>query len=302
MVVTRRKTMKKKFKQPTAEDMFLDYVATGNKDLVEEYLDNGGTPKVRNCKGETALHIAAANKQNRILEILLPYFNEDDLDIRDMYGLPAHIIAIKYGNKDGAQVISKYHKMIKTKPYKFKNYSFADNANIWSNKIQSLNNLIVNGDKVSSSINQKSLNKMINTLTKLDKNVPSSEVKVPIKKARKTVVKKQIKLNNENINTRIRRIFTEMSKQNSKTKKTIGKRKSEQNLLNEIHQIARIENLPEALQYLPRGSIKQKNQVLNYNNTQIKPFIIRNKKENKPVTKKNGKTQKTQETQTNVFL
>ena len=75
-----------------------------------------------------------------------------------------------------------------------------------------------------------------------------------------------------------------------------------QNLLNEINQIARIENLPEALQYLPRGSIKQKNQVLNYNNTQIKPFIIRNKKENKPVTKKNGKTQKTQETQTNVFL
>ena len=73
-------------------------------------------------------------------------------------------------------------------------------------------------------------------------------------------------------------------------------------LLNEINQI---ENLPEALQYLPRGSIKQKNQVLNYNNTQIKPFIIRNKKENKSVTKKKGKTQKTQktqETQTNVFL
>ena len=46
MVVARRKTMKKTFKQPTAEDMILDYVATGRKDLVEEYLDNGGTPRV----------------------------------------------------------------------------------------------------------------------------------------------------------------------------------------------------------------------------------------------------------------
>ena len=121
MVVTRRKTMKKKFKQPTADDMFLDYVATGRKDLVEEYLDNGGTLRVRNCKGETVLHIAAANKHNDILEILLPYFNEDDLDIRDMYGLPAYITAIKHGNEDGAQLISQYHKLIKTKPYRFKN-------------------------------------------------------------------------------------------------------------------------------------------------------------------------------------
>jgi hypothetical protein len=60
-----------------------------------------------------------------MLEILLPYFTEDDLDIRDMYGLPAHITAIKYGNEDGASLLSYYHKLIRTKPYRFKNYSFA---------------------------------------------------------------------------------------------------------------------------------------------------------------------------------
>jgi ankyrin repeat protein len=131
--VKRRTTMKKKFKQPTAEDMFLDYVGTGRKDLVEEYLDNGGTPRVRNCKGETVLHIAAANNQNSILEILLPYFNADDLDIRDMYGLPAYITALKYGNEEGAQLISQYHKVIKTKPYRFKNYNFVQEKRIANN-------------------------------------------------------------------------------------------------------------------------------------------------------------------------
>lgn len=119
--------------------MFLDYVATGRIDLVEEYLDNGGNPKVHNCKGETALHIAVANKQNDILEIVLPYFTEDELDIRDMYGLPAHITAIKYGNENGGRIINMYYKMIKTKPYMFKNYSFVNNVsneNVWSNKIK----------------------------------------------------------------------------------------------------------------------------------------------------------------------
>jgi hypothetical protein len=292
----RRTTIKKKFKKPTNEDMFLDYVATGRRDLVEEYLDNNykHVVKIRNCKGETALHVAAANKQNDILDILLPYFTEDDLDIRDMYGLPPHITAIKYGNTYGAHLISQYHSMIKTKSYRFKNYSFADNVNIWNNKIHSLDNLIINGDKVSSVINQKSLNKMINKISKLDKHVPSSEVIAPLKKSKKKTVKKEIKLNNENINTKIRRIFTEMFKQNSKTKKKTGKRKSEQNLLNEINRINRIENLPEGLRYLPKGYIKQKNQVLNHNNTKSKAVIIRNKKENKTVTKKKGKTQETQ--------
>jgi ankyrin repeat protein len=123
-VTCRRKTVKK-FKKPTDADMFLDAIATGRLDLIEDYLDNNGSVKVRNCKGETALHIAAAHNQNDILERILPYFNEDELDIRDMYGLPPHMTAIKHGNEYGAQLLSQYHKMIRTKPYRFKNYSFA---------------------------------------------------------------------------------------------------------------------------------------------------------------------------------
>ena len=122
--VTRRRIIQRKFKKPKDTAMFLDYVATGRQDLVEDYLDNGGNPKVVNCKGETALHIAAAHHQNELLASLLPYFNEDELDLRNMYGLPVHITAMKYGNELGAQIINEYYKSIKTKSYRFKNYSF----------------------------------------------------------------------------------------------------------------------------------------------------------------------------------
>jgi hypothetical protein len=135
----------KAFKKPTAADMFLDYIATGRLDLVEEYLDNNKRIKIeniRNCKGETVLHVAAATHQNRMLEQLLPFFNEDTLDARDMYGLPAYITAIKYGNPAGAELISRYHKSIRTKPYKFRNYSFRsmnDIGNLNNNSIDYIN-------------------------------------------------------------------------------------------------------------------------------------------------------------------
>lgn len=127
----KRQTAKRAFKEPTAEDMFLDYVATGRADLVEEYLDNNMTANIvniRNCKGETVLHIAAALHQNGILEQLLPFFSEDELDIRDMYGLPAYMTAIKHGNPVGATIISRYRKSIETKPYRFRDYSFNKKA------------------------------------------------------------------------------------------------------------------------------------------------------------------------------
>lgn len=135
----RRKTQKK-FKKPTDGDMFLDAIATGRLDLVEDYLDNNGSVKVRNCKGETALHIAAAHNQNKILECILPYFNEDELDIRDMYGLSPHMTAIKHGNEYGAHLLSQYRKMIRTKPYRFKNYSFNNSLNNINISIQRILN------------------------------------------------------------------------------------------------------------------------------------------------------------------
>ena len=134
----RRKTAKR-FKKPTASDMFLDYVASGNTELIEDYLDNDGDPTVHNCKGETALHIAAAHNQNDILQRLLPYFNEDTLDTRDMYGLPPYMTAIKHSNAYGAELLMQYSKMIRTKPYKFKNYNFLKNKNSLQQIINTIN-------------------------------------------------------------------------------------------------------------------------------------------------------------------
>jgi ankyrin repeat protein len=241
----RTKTMKK-FRKPTNTEMFLDYVASGREDLVDDYLDNGGDPKVVNCKGESALHLAVAHHRNKILERILPYFTEDELDQRDQYGLPAHMVAIKYGNEYGAKLLSEYHKLIKTKPYKFKNYSFENNS--YKN-----DNLIINGDKITSNINQKSLEDLINKMSKLNKLNKLNDTKKSTKLKRdKTVKKQNIPANNENINTKIRRIFAEMFNKPSKTKRQTSKKKSEKNLLNEIEQIQRIENLPEGLQYLPK--------------------------------------------------
>ena len=144
----KRKTAKRAFKEPTSEDMFLDYIATGRADLVEEYLDNNKTANIvniRNCKGETVLHIAAALHQNGMLEQLLPFFSEDELDIRDMYGLPAYLTAIKHGNPVGATIISRYRKSIETKPYRFRDYSFnkkADKKSAKKSANKSLKNII----------------------------------------------------------------------------------------------------------------------------------------------------------------
>jgi ankyrin repeat protein len=261
----------KHFKKPTASDMFLDYVASGNAKLVEEYLDKNGDVKVRNCKGESALHIAAAHNQNDILEMLLPYFNEDELDIRDMYGLPPYMTAIKYENDLGARIISDYRNSIKTKPYRFKNYNFANN----NNSIK-LDNLIINGDKITSKINQASLNKITKQLVNISKNksLKKNKISRELKKLNWTMKNKTPKPE-ENLNTKLKRIVSELMKNKQKTKK-VSKKRSEKNQLNEIERIQRIENLPEELQYLPKGSVKLINQIPGYNNTQSKQIMFNN--------------------------
>ncbi len=298
----------KHFKKPTASDMFLDYVASGNTKLVEEYLDKNGDVKVRNCKGESALHIAAAHNQNDILAMLLPYFNEDELDMRDMYGLPPYMTAIKYENDLGARIISDYRNSIKTKPYRFQNYNFANNENTESIK---LDNLIINGDKITSKINQKSLNNITKQLVNISKNksIKKSKlnrelkrlnwtmknktpqkieaIKKPmVKTMAKTIKKKEPE---ENLNTKIKRIISEFIKNKPKNKpksKTASKKRSEQNKLNEIERIQRIENLPEELQYLPKGSVKLINQIQGYSNTQSKQVKISDKKEEAELKRK----------------
>lgn len=253
----RRKTHKKRFKQPTASDMFLDYVASENTKLVEEYLDGNGDVKVRNCKGETALHVAAAHHQNKLLESLLPYFNEDELDMRDMYGLPAYMTAIKYGNDSGARIISEYRKSIGTKPYRFKNYKFNNNNNDNNNNNNNINlendpieidNLIVNGNKITSKINKKSLNNFTKELLKVTHN-----------NTRKNKVKKELK-------------------RLEWTMKNIPSRPFE-----DILKIQNYNNLPNILK--TTGAPKNRNTGPGYNNTQLKQLIINNKSKKKTKSK-----------------
>jgi hypothetical protein len=249
-VSKKRKTLKR-FKNPTKADMFLDYIATGREDLVEDYLDKGGDPKVRNCKGETALHIAVAHNENKILERILPYFNDEEIDIRDMYGLPAYMTAIKHGNEYGTQLLSQYHKIIRTKPYRFKNYNFENNnfennnINIFPDYSNEMDNLIIDDNKIASKINQNSLNRLaaqfINT-------------------------SKKTKMNRKN--------------------KTVKKRETIKSALNRINKIIRIENLPEELQYLPKGLFKNKKEELGHNNTQLKQVIFNNSKKSRRTKKK----------------
>lgn len=281
--------------------MFLDYVASGRLNLVEEYLDGNGDVKVRNCKGDTALHVAATHHQNKLLESLLPYFNEDELDIRDMYGLPAYMTAIKYGNELGAKLISEYHKSIRTKPYRFVNYEFNNNSeNIENNPIE-IDNLIINGNKIISKINQESLNNITKQLVNIskNKNVKKNNINRELKRLHWTMKNKTSKPSlikpikktkknkeaEENLNTKIKRIVSELIKTKPQTKK-VSKKRSEQNQLNEIERIQRIENLPNELQYLPNGSVKVINQIPGYNNTQSKQIRISDKKEEAELKRK----------------
>ncbi len=134
------KTRKHKFKEPSKGDMFLDAVAAGRLDDIEQYLDEGGDPKYTDCMGQTAIHKAVAHKKNDILDMLLVYFNEDELDARDMYGLPAHLTAMKFDNPVGLRKIANYRRNITQKPYFYKNYSFNSNSSNVNNYINNVNN------------------------------------------------------------------------------------------------------------------------------------------------------------------
>ena len=81
--------------------------------------------------------------------------------------LPAYITALKYGNEDGAQLISQYHKLIKTKPYRFKNYSFVQEKRTPNNA--RLDNILnqLSESKKNPVIYPNQNNKTINILSYL---------------------------------------------------------------------------------------------------------------------------------------
>jgi ankyrin repeat protein len=208
----RRRIRARHFKQPTKKDLFLEAVATGNIEYIKKYIEDGENVKVRNCKGDTVLHIAAKTKQNKLLKYFLVYFSKEELDTRDMYGYPPHIVAEKYGNKIGAKLIEKYREEVTNSPYSYKEYSFRQ-------PVPKLPPTMHKADRRSSSKNkQKNQNQNLYIVRKTPQSreqyVPvfnsknMKEVQVQQKKARRKVVNATSQRNNtykNNINNATRK-------------------------------------------------------------------------------------------------
>jgi hypothetical protein len=56
--------------------------------------------------------------------MLLFYYTKDTLDIRDMYGLSALVVAERFGNKTAVKKIIDYHKSLSNSPYIIEPYNF----------------------------------------------------------------------------------------------------------------------------------------------------------------------------------
>jgi hypothetical protein len=309
----------KKLPKPTKEDIFLNAVARGDINEAEKYLDEGGDATVRNCKGETALHIAAAHHQNTILGILLPYF-EYNLDIRNMFDEPATVTAIKYGNKAGAKIIFDYFQ---TNSYRQNKHVIEalPSAHIIPNNTMILQNPIMTPEGIITTVNKSSLNRFINNMQKSESNIAkkkrsktqkyskekvSEKTKKELKKlesalknrvskkAPKSVnISKKSKseldtVSNKSLKNIIRKYMNEYVKEyitaaapvKLETKpRTTQPRTRKRSILKNINEIKSIGNLPEELQFIPRGTFVNKNRGPNYNNTQSKQVRISNKKE-----------------------
>jgi hypothetical protein len=282
----KRKSIKK-IAKPTKGDLFLNAVARGDVNEVQKYLDEDEDVTVYNCKGETALHIAAAHHQNAILGILLPYF-EYKLDIRNMFDDPAYITAVKYGNKEGAEIILDY----------FKNKSNEYIQNSSTNNIITLQNPIVTPEGIITTANKLSLNNFINTIKEYDNNIPKNIVKnknnktqkrskVGVKKELKKTIKNKVPSVlplNKSIKNMVKTYINEYIKEYTKTKpvKAVQAKKeriTKRNISKYINNIKGIGNLPEELQYIPRGTFVNINRGPGYNNTRVKHVRIANKKE-----------------------
>lgn len=103
--------------------MYLDAIAHGNAEFVEEYLDGGNDALYRDCLGRTGLHVAAAHNQPEIAKELLPYFTAKDLDMRNSFGRPAG----ELNNRIGVIIEGHHKRMFKRTP-RYKPYSFAKSS------------------------------------------------------------------------------------------------------------------------------------------------------------------------------
>jgi len=126
--IRQRKQKVKHFREPKEGDLFLNAVALGEEKEVEDYLERGGSPHWTDCRGQTAMHVAAQYKQNKILERLLPFFDDEQLNQRDMYGRAAWKVAYFFSNGRGMHLLE--NRPVNTmNPRMYKSYSFKQKVN-----------------------------------------------------------------------------------------------------------------------------------------------------------------------------
>ena len=107
----------------------MNAVALGEEKEVEDYLERGGSPHWTDCRGQTAMHVAAQYKQNKILEMLLPFFDDEQLNQRDMYGRAAWKVAYFFSNGRGMDLLENRPVNV-LNPRMYKSYSFKQKGNI----------------------------------------------------------------------------------------------------------------------------------------------------------------------------
>lgn len=127
--IRQRKQRVKHFREPKEGDKFLNAVALGEEKEVEDYLERGGSPHWTDCRGQTAMHVAAQYKQNKILERLLPFFDDEQLNQRDMYGRAAWKVAYFFSNGRGMHLLENRPVNV-LNPRMYKSYSFKQKANV----------------------------------------------------------------------------------------------------------------------------------------------------------------------------
>ena len=127
--IRQRKQRVKHFREPKEGDKFLNAVALGEEKEVEDYLERGGSPHWTDCRGQTAMHVAAQYKQNKILEMLLPFFDDEQLNQRDMYGRAAWKVAYFFSNGRGMDLLENRPVNV-LNPRMYKSYSFKQKGNI----------------------------------------------------------------------------------------------------------------------------------------------------------------------------
>lgn len=133
-IIRQRKQKIRHFREPKVGDRYLDAVSRGDVEAIQDYISRRGNPHYADCKGQTALHIAVRHQQYYVLENLVPFFDNNQIDQRNMFGLSARKVAEELHDDKAVQIINNYLYVLQTSPYVNKSYSFKKPAKRGTNR------------------------------------------------------------------------------------------------------------------------------------------------------------------------